>query len=105
MRVEPRIIALIREEQGRAEYLQLVRQELGKDENRNFRVSESGILEFNGRICVPGEEEMKQQLLSEAHCRTPLCFPTEGAARGSNAMRSFNIKNGVAAHLFLSCFV
>ena len=35
--------------------------------NIEFSVSTDGILQFKGRLCIPNDAQLKEQLLSEAH--------------------------------------
>ena len=42
-------------------------KEVLEGRNTAFSLSQDGILKFNGRLCVPNDEELRKQILSEAY--------------------------------------
>ncbi|KAL5538385.1 hypothetical protein UlMin_046123 [Ulmus minor] len=44
-----------------------IKEEVLEGKHTDFEVSADGVLGFNGRLCVPADEEFKQQILHEAH--------------------------------------
>ena len=44
-----------------------IKEEVLEGRNTAFSLSQDGILNFNGRLCVPNDEELRKQILSEAH--------------------------------------
>ncbi|KAL5564537.1 hypothetical protein UlMin_027701 [Ulmus minor] len=43
------------------------KEQVLKGKNVEFSVTTDGILHFRGRLCIPNDAELKEQLLSEAH--------------------------------------
>ena len=44
-----------------------IKEEVLEGRNTAFSLSQDGILNFNGRLCVPNDAELRKQILSEAH--------------------------------------
>ena len=44
-----------------------MREHLGSDEAREFALGSDGIVRFQGRVCVPGDVEVKKLILEEGH--------------------------------------
>ena len=44
-----------------------LKEEVREGRSKEFHVSSDGILHFKGRLCVPEEPELREQILSEAH--------------------------------------
>ena len=44
-----------------------IRETVENDTNTEFSISSDGILNLKGRICIPNNEELRNQLLTEAH--------------------------------------
>ena len=44
-----------------------IRDEIGEDKESPFTLSENGILHREGRLCIPNDEDIRKQILSEAH--------------------------------------
>jgi len=47
--------------------LRIIKQNLEKEKSPGFVVHEDGILRFQNRLCVPRNEELRKQILEEAH--------------------------------------
>ncbi|XP_022895226.1 uncharacterized protein LOC111409405 [Olea europaea var. sylvestris] len=60
---EDRII----EAQGKDSFLQKIKNEIGIDKRKDFRIASDRALMFKGRICVPMDEVLKKEILEEAH--------------------------------------
>ena len=43
------------------------KKEVLEKKNAEFSLSPDGILHFRGRLCIPDDLELKEQILSEAH--------------------------------------
>ena len=67
LQIQPILLDQIREAQLRDEDLIKIRQELLEGKQEEFSLSKDGTMLFKGRICVPNHEEIKMQLLREAH--------------------------------------
>ncbi|KAL5545327.1 hypothetical protein UlMin_009111 [Ulmus minor] len=44
-----------------------LKEDVRNGKNTEFQVSSDGVLHFKGRLCVPDDPELKNQILSEAH--------------------------------------
>ena len=60
---------LERIKRGQLTYLYLIKQkgELESGKSTDFSMSVNGTLKYNNRICVPDDEELKKEILTEAH--------------------------------------
>ena len=67
LQIQPILLDQIREAQLQDEDLIKIRQELLEGKQEEFSLSKDGTMLFKGRICVPNQEELKMQLLKEAH--------------------------------------
>ena len=67
LQIQPILLDQIREAQLQDEDLIKIRQELQEEKQEEFSLSKDGTMLFKGRICVPNQEELKTQLLKEAH--------------------------------------
>jgi len=50
-----------------------VREQLGSDEAKDFALGNDGILQFQGRVCVLDDAEVKRLILEEGH-NSRLCL-------------------------------
>jgi hypothetical protein len=48
---------------------------MGREEVPGFSIDHQGVLWYNGRLCVPGIDELKQLILKEAHDTPYLIHP------------------------------
>ena len=39
-----------------------------EEKRTEFSISKDGALKFRGRLCVPDKDEIKKEILTEAHC-------------------------------------
>ena len=66
--MKPRIIDEIREVQLRDPYLQRMKTKVQDGSNNQFVLGEDGMLLNGNRICIPSDDNLKKQLMDEAHC-------------------------------------
>ena len=66
--IQPSIVDKIKEGQAIDANLQKVRVEVIKGEKPEFNLAGDGTLRFGTRLCVPNLEEIKKEILVEAHC-------------------------------------
>ncbi|KAL0420440.1 UNVERIFIED_CONTAM: Transposon Ty3-I Gag-Pol polyprotein [Sesamum latifolium] len=62
-----KIILKIKEAQCRDEEIQKMKKLVGKRSNSDFTIDPDGILRFRDRLCVPGNQSIKDEILKEAH--------------------------------------
>lgn len=74
-RDEQELITLIRNEQGRDEYLQIGRDELIHGCREGFQISARDWLTYKGRMCVMEMESVRIWLLDKAHRSTYTVHP------------------------------
>ncbi|KAL5565427.1 hypothetical protein UlMin_028591 [Ulmus minor] len=65
--LQPTIFEDIKGAQELDSELLRLRKDAKEGRNPEFSISSNGILHHKGRLCVPNEEEMKNQILTEAH--------------------------------------
>ncbi|KAL5556030.1 hypothetical protein UlMin_038266 [Ulmus minor] len=53
-----------------------LKEEVQEGKNKEFQISSDGILHFKGRLCIPRDPELREQILSEAHT-TPYSWKWE----------------------------
>jgi hypothetical protein len=66
--VEPGLLQRIRLAQQNDGDLVETRAKIVAGESSDFSVGKDDILRFRGRVCVPANGELRQQILSEGHC-------------------------------------
>ena len=66
--IKPSILNKIKERQASDADLQKVRVEVIKGEKPEFNLAGDGTLRFGTRLCVPNLEEIRKEILVEAHC-------------------------------------
>ncbi|KAL5547918.1 hypothetical protein UlMin_003149 [Ulmus minor] len=65
--LQPTIFDGIKGSQELDPILVRLKEEVREGRSKEFHVSSDGILHFKGRLCVPEEPELREQILSEAH--------------------------------------
>ena len=66
--IQPTIMEAIKGGQLTDPLMEKFKQKAREDRRSNFFVAEDGVLGYKGgRICVPNDEEIKKQILYEAH--------------------------------------
>ena len=76
-RVQPDLVERIKALQKN--YLNLVQlmEEAKNGSKPDFVLSDDGILRFRTRLCVPNNEDLRRELLEEAHCSRLAIHPGE----------------------------
>jgi hypothetical protein len=67
LELKPTLIDRIKEAQKGHESIEGIKRRMEKEEVKGFTIDDSGVLWYNGRICVPNIEELKQLIMKEAH--------------------------------------
>jgi hypothetical protein len=67
LEVRPTLFDQIKEAQKGHESIQGIKWRMEREEVPGFSVDKEGVLWYNGRICVPSIDELKQLILKEAH--------------------------------------
>ncbi|KAL5573486.1 hypothetical protein UlMin_023083 [Ulmus minor] len=65
--LQPTIFDGIKGEQELDPSLLKIKEEVLEGKRTDFEVSADGVLGFKGRLCVPANEDLKQQIMHEAH--------------------------------------
>ena len=65
--LKPMIFDRIKGAQELDPQLLKLKEQVLEGKNVEFSVSTDGILHFKGRLCIPDDAQIKEQLLSEAH--------------------------------------
>ncbi|RVW40482.1 Transposon Ty3-G Gag-Pol polyprotein [Vitis vinifera] len=67
-RVQPDLVGRIKTLQKNDSQLVQVMEEVKRGSKPDFVLSDDEILRFGTRLCVPNDEDLKRELLEEAHC-------------------------------------
>jgi hypothetical protein len=67
LEVRPTFFDQIKEAQKGHESIKGIKRRMGREEVPGFSIDQEGVLWYNGRLCVPSIEELKQLILAEAH--------------------------------------
>nr|CAN61139.1 hypothetical protein VITISV_009489 [Vitis vinifera] len=67
-RVQPDLVGRIKALQKNDLNLVQLMEEVKKGSKLDFVLSDDGILRFGTRLCVPNDEDLRRELLEEAHC-------------------------------------
>jgi hypothetical protein len=67
LEVRPTLFDQIKETQKGHESIEGIKRRLEHEEVPGFSIDQQGVLWYNGRLCVPSIEELKQLILKEAH--------------------------------------
>ena len=73
--VRPILVDRILEAQLEDSYLMSMRKKIVGEEQSNFAIRDDGALVISSRLCVPVTEELKRQILEEAHCSAYAMHP------------------------------
>ena len=65
--VEPTLVSKIKEAQQSDGELWAIQQKIRDHSESDFYVDDKGVLWFRGRLCVPKVQELKEEILAEAH--------------------------------------
>ena len=67
LRIEPEIVQRIKILQQTDLEISKMREETLEGKRSDFQVSEDGVLKFHGRLCVPNDIDLRNEILSKAH--------------------------------------
>ncbi|RVW32567.1 Transposon Ty3-I Gag-Pol polyprotein [Vitis vinifera] len=67
-RVQPDLVGIIKTLQKNDSQLVQVMEEVKRGSKPDFVLSDDEILRFGTRLCVPNDEDLRRELLEEAHC-------------------------------------
>ncbi len=77
LRVQPTLLEKIKEKQVSDEKLQKVRSDIEGGCTLDFSVYSAEVLKFRGRLCVPNDEEIRCEILQEAHRSPYTIYPDD----------------------------
>ena len=63
----PTLLDRIKEAQGKDEDCDAIKRNIAENEESKYRVDSSGTLRFEGRIWIPTDPELREEILQEAH--------------------------------------
>ena len=67
MSLKPTLLERIMQCQRSDPYLIGVNDEVNSKKVTNFEVSSNGVITFQGRLCVPDVDNLRKEILTEAH--------------------------------------
>ena len=67
LEITPTLMVEIKEAQKTDKGIQEIKENIQQGKAKSFWVDEQGTLWFDGQICVPDQENLRQQILREAH--------------------------------------
>ena len=67
MTIVPTLFEDILEKQDRDPSIQRIKQEIQEGKDAGFSVSNSGVLYYGERLCIPNDPELRKKILEEAH--------------------------------------
>jgi hypothetical protein len=67
----------IKEAQIKDKEIQRLKKKSADKEIQGFKVDEQGILWYENRICVPGDDKLTKLILDEAHCSAYSIHPVQ----------------------------
>ena len=85
MRVQPELFKILQSQQLKDEKLAQILADIEKFSPLGYTLWRDGILLFRGRICIPSDGKLKQEILNEAHKSHYTIHP--GIAKMYNALK------------------
>ncbi|KAK6149518.1 hypothetical protein DH2020_017043 [Rehmannia glutinosa] len=73
--VQPTLKDRIEEAQPRDKFMNKMKERAQKGNVKGFLLTDEGVLTYEGRLCVPKEEELRKEILEEAHCTPYTAHP------------------------------
>jgi hypothetical protein len=67
IRVQLEWLQQLREAQETDEELQKISEKIRRGEGKEFHLDDNGLLCFRDRYCLPNQEDIKQEIMDEAH--------------------------------------
>ena len=101
LEVKPTLEALIKEAQIGQPSIEGIKRNVNLGKASEFTIDEQGILWYRGRLCVPDKEELKQQILAEAHT-TPYSIHPGGTKMYKDLQENFwwhGMKRDIAVYV------
>ncbi|GAA0154969.1 hypothetical protein LIER_43300 [Lithospermum erythrorhizon] len=96
--VQPTLIKKIRDAQVIDEFLQKIKEKISMGQESDLRYDENGTIRMQNRFCVPNDEQLKREILEEAHSTLYTAHP--GSTKIYQDMKLVywwrNIKNDIA---------
>jgi hypothetical protein len=102
LEVRPTLTDIIKEAQKGHESIEGIKRRMGREELPGFSIDQEGVLWYNGRLCVPNIDELKQSILEEAH-DTPLLYSSQRYKNVSGLEGTFLVARYEAGDSFLYC--
>src|SRR5262249_60888981 len=65
--LEPTLIDRIKEAQRYDEAIQKIKKEMQVGKYTDFTVDEDDVVRMQGRLCVPNDNDLQKEIMSEAH--------------------------------------
>jgi hypothetical protein len=76
LELKPTLMDQIKEAQKGPESIKGIKQRMGREEVPGFKIDDKEVLWYNGRICMPTIDDLKQLIMKKAH-GTPIPFTPE----------------------------
>ncbi|XP_022897626.1 uncharacterized protein LOC111411316 [Olea europaea var. sylvestris] len=76
--IRPILLDRIKEAQNKDPFLQKIKAEVGTNKRMGFEMSADNALTFKGRLCVPKDESIINEILEEAHSAPYSAHPGQG---------------------------
>ena len=70
LKVRPIMVERVREAQAQDAQLSKIVEEVKSGSRDDFSLQKDGTLMIGERLCIPSIEDLKQEILEEAHCST-----------------------------------
>ncbi|XP_022892027.1 uncharacterized protein LOC111406897 [Olea europaea var. sylvestris] len=103
--VRPTLRDRIIEAQDKEPFLQRIKNEIGTNKRKDFRIASDRALMFKGRICVPKDEILRKEILEEAYI-TPYTAHPGGMKMYQDLRDTFwwrNVKKSIS--LFVAKYI
>ena len=65
--MEPTLVERIKEAQRYDETIKKIKEEVQKGKYLDFTIDDEEVVRMKGRLCVPDDEELKKEVMGEAH--------------------------------------
>jgi hypothetical protein len=102
LEVRPTFFDQIKEDQKGHESIEGIKCRMGQEEVPGFSIDQEGVLWYNGHLCVPSFEELKQLILAEAH-DTPYSIHPRGTKMYQDLKERFLVARYEERNSLLYC--
>ncbi len=75
LRVKPSLLRQIQEARMRDEKLMTIMGRVKEGKETNYEMKRDGCLHYKSRICIPGDEQLKKNILAKAHSSFHAMYP------------------------------